>query len=491
MELFLHSEIRKKILKEITPSEDERKIQREVIQEITRVLTETGKALGQKYSFIKAHGSTGQKQTQLRGASDIDIFVGLAPREHQTILDLPSGERFKAIDQFMESLIELWFIPSISELDITRAVKSYSQHPYLNVTMRGLDVDILGCFDLDSQRIMREGPITAVDRTVHHTRYVVENLTDKMREDVRMLKSFVRACHAYGDKCAVGRMGFTGYSLELLIIACKNFEQALDSLYNLDIAPIDPLKRSLNELRKIETFRDDTIFIIDPTDHNRNAASSFSTRSYKWIRLQIEQLRKSIEKQNWEQVLTILKESPIPKGPVPEWVREHMLVYEGVSDESVHYTILRDKLYRLAKKISRALENERTGEIRFGKNLFEVVFHDQYYALGFLIEHPQILDFFIRKGPPKDLHQAVSQFKKEHPDAFEKDGFLWAEEQRKWKKPDALIKSILTQNPIRGLNLQDEKTEISQQALNTIYRYVLPVETDFPLSAKQEFKDNG
>jgi tRNA CCA-adding enzyme len=491
LELFLLPEIRRKILREITPSEDECKKQREIIKEITNALTEKGEALGQEYSFIQAHGSTGQKQTQLRGASDIDIFVGLAPVEYQMILNLSSGERFNAIDQLMESLIEQWFMPSISELDYTNVVKSFSQHPYLNLRIRGLDVDILSCFDLDNQTLMKEGPITAVDRTVHHTRYVVERLTEKMREDVRLLKSFVRACHAYGDKCAVGRMGFTGYSLELLIIECMNFEQALDSLYNLDQAPIDPLKRSLNELRKIEAFRDDMIFIIDPIDHNRNVASSFSTRSYKWVRLQIEHLRNSIEEQDWNRVVEILKESSIPIDPVPEQIRKHMLVYEFFSDESVHYTILRDKLHRLAKKISRALENERTGEIRFGKSLFEVVFHEQNYALGFLIEHSQIQDFFIRKGPPTNLHQAVSQFKKEHPDAFEKDGFVWAEKQRKWKKPDTLIKSMLSQNPIKGLHLQDKDTKISEMVLNTIYQYILPVEIEFPLSAKQEFKDNG
>ena len=98
--------------------------------------------------------------------------------------------------------------------------------------------------------------------------------------------------------------------------------------------------------------------------------------------------------------------------------------------------------------------------------------------------------YFLLQSTPKDLHHAVSQFKKEHPDAFEKDGFVWAEEQRKWKNPDALIQSQLSQNPIRGLDLQDKKTKISQMVLNTIYRYILPVEPKFPLSTKQEFKDN-
>jgi tRNA CCA-adding enzyme len=487
---FLHPEIRKRILEEITPSENEVRNQRDAIEEITTVLMEKGDESGWKYSFIEAHGSTGQKQTQLRGASDIDIFVGLAPVDYPKILDLLAGERFKAIDQLMESIIEDWFKPSLSKMDINRVVKSYSQHPYLNLRMRGLDVDILGCFDLDSQRLMREGPITAVDRTVHHTQYVIENLTEKMRGDVRILKSFVRAAHAYGDKCAVGRMGFTGYSLELLIIFCQNLEHAFDSLYNLDQNPIDPLMRSMKQLKKIDAFRDDVVFIIDPTDYNRNVASSFSPRAYKWIRLQIEQLRKAISVEEWDRAFEILKESPIPTDPIPEWVRRHMFVYEFSSDGSVHYTILRDKLHRLAKIISRKLEEERTGEKRFGKSLYEIVFDEQSFALGFLVEQPQIFDFYVRKGPPIHLHKAVAQFKREHRNAYEKNGYIWAEEQRKWKHPDALVKSMLSRHPIDGLTLQETQSSISQKTRNTIFHYILPVETNFQISTTQEFKDS-
>ena len=491
MNAFLPHELRERILKEITPSESEVKNQREVIQGITKALAGKGDALGQKYSFIQAHGSTGQKQTQLHGTSDIDIFVGLTPADYEQILNLKPIERFKAIDQLMESLIEQWFKPSLSDLDTDKVVKSYSQHPYLNLRMRGFDVDILGCFDLDSRRLMNKGPITAVDRTVHHTQYVVENLNEKMREDVRILKSFVRACHAYGDKCAVGRMGFTGYSLELLIIICKDLENAINALHNLDQTPLDPLNRSLQELRKVEAFRDDVVFIIDPTDHNRNVAASFSPRSYKWIKLRIEHLKDSINTQDYDNIFEILKEMPIPAKPIPENVDKHMFVFEFLSDTSVHYTILRDKLHRLAKKVSRALENERTGEMRFGKNLFEIVFDELSYALGFLVEIPEISDSFIRKGPPTHLQEAVSQFKSEHPDAFEKDGFLWAEQQRSWNTPDSLTKSIIKQSPIAGLSLQDTHSEVSLMALNTLYHYILPIETDFPISATQEFKDSG
>jgi tRNA CCA-adding enzyme len=489
LESFLHPEIREKILIEITPSEEEIKKQQEVIHDITRVLLETGDKTGQKYSFIEAHGSTGQKQTQLRNASDIDIFVGLAPTDYQDILDLSNGERFKAIDSLMESLIEEWFKPSLSDLEINRIVKSFSQHPYLNLRMKGLDVDILGCFDLDSQRLMREGPITAVDRTVHHTRYVVEKLTKKMRNDVRILKSFVRACHAYGDKCVVGRMGFTGYALEILIITNQDLEEAFTSLYELDKTPIDPVNRSLKKLKKNETFRDDTVFIIDPTDHNRNVASSFSTRSYKWIKLQIEQLRNSVKTKEWDRVFTILKESPIPTDPIPKQVRKHVFAYEFLSDGSVHYTILRDKLHKLARKITKKMENERTGEKRFGKCLYEVVFDEQSYALGFLVEKPCISDSFVRRGPPLHLHEAVEQFKQDHSEAHEKDDFVWAEEGRKWKHPDSFVKSMLSQNPIQGLEIQDTHSQISQMIINVMYHYILPLEIEFPLDTKQEFKD--
>ncbi|MHA2373950.1 MAG: hypothetical protein ACXAEB_13110 [Candidatus Thorarchaeota archaeon] len=297
---------------------------------------------------------------------------------------------------------------------------------------------------------------------------------------MRLLKSFVRASHAYGDMCAVGRMGFTGYSLELLAINYSTFGRALDAIRNLDRIAIDPLKRPLEELIEIPTFRNDHIFIIDPTDTGRNVASSFSNRAFKWIKIRIEDLLGSITKEHDYQVIEIMLESPIPTGSTPSWFNSRALAFEFKSDGSIHYTELRDKLYRLTSKLVKNLENERTGEKRFGRILSEVYFEADIFAVGLLVENPSIGETFSRRGPSVELKDAAEKFRIAHSEVYEKETYLWVDEIRKWTSAWSLAEHLIDDYHIDGLSKTKAKSVVSDRVLSVLFHYVLPTELDFP-----------
>ena len=479
MEPIISRHIRNQILAEITPSKKEIALQGVVIDTLKSALSNYPSSHEYRYSFIEAQGSTGRKQTQLRGAADIDLFVGLRPEGYTTILERPQQSRHHEIDNLMNRMVKGWFEPALAGLDTTSVQRAFSQHPYLSLEMRGLEIDILGCFDIDQDQLSARGPFTAVDRTVHHTQYVADRLTDEKREDVRILKSFVRACHAYGDRCAVGRMGITGVSLELLAILSHNLDDAFEKLEKLRDTPIDPEKRSLKKLRKIGTFRDDYIILIDPTDHQRNIASSFTPRAYECVRYRIGELRKSSLAHDNSRLMELMVESPIPTDPLPDWLRNHAFAKEFKSDGSKHYTILRDKLYRVAGKVQAALQVERTGEPRFGETLVEVVFEEDTFSIAFLIELPEVSKHYLRRGPPITLIEAVEEFRKSHPEVDERDGYLWIREDREWADPEILADMILAQNPIHGLKQVTTTSDVSQKALNVLYKFVLPINQTF------------
>ncbi len=254
------------VLAAITPTEEEILKQKSAITNITEALAMYGNKAGFRYSRIQAEGSTGRKQTQLKGASDLDIFVVLNPEQYENIQEEEMGLRTSKVDEIMNSLVEEWFEPAVTVLEPMGVQKTYSQHPYLSLSYKGFDVDVVGCFELSAQELAISGPISAMDRTIHHTEYVVLHLDDAKRNEVRMLKSFVRASHAYADTCAVGRMGFTGYALELLIINTGGLRSALRAIVDLEHTPLDPKNRLVSQLREIPAFRDDYVFIIDPTD---------------------------------------------------------------------------------------------------------------------------------------------------------------------------------------------------------------------------------
>jgi tRNA nucleotidyltransferase (CCA-adding enzyme) len=468
--------VREQVLAQITPTKEEMQNQNEVIAQLTEALAKQAEATEFVYSFIEAQGSTGRKQTQLRGASDIDLFIGLKPEDYPETLDRQGTDRHDAIDFLMKSLVEKWFSPAVERLNVERVQRAFSQHPFLSLQMRGLEVDILGCFDIDAETLSRKGPITAVDRTVHHSRYVTEHLTEKKREDARILKSFVRASHAYGDTCAVGRMGITGVSLELMVIFTPDLDSAMQRLQTLDLNPLDPLNRTLEELQRIPAFRDDHVFLIDPTDPSRNVASSFTPRAYRWIQYRAIKLHELLESGKNENVIDEFLEKPIPDDDLPAWLKFHCFSYEFKSDGGTHYTILRDKIHRLARMLEANLANERMGEPRFGEILTEVYFRDDMYALGLLIEQPVISQTYLRRGPPIHLDVAAKEFKLAHQSTIEVDGYLCIEEEREWTYAPAMIEMLLQENPIEGLELVDERSQVSKQVLNVLCRYILPLE---------------
>lgn len=475
MEPIISQENRSRILSEITPTEEEIKKQEAVISSLRESLDAKSRF---PYLSIAPQGSTGKKQTQLRGASDIDLFVILSQEDYSDTLSLKVKERQRAIDRLMDSIVEEWFIPALKNLNPKYMQKTYSQHPYLSLDYEGFDVDIVSCFYVHPDDLTEQGPITAVDRTIHHTEYIATHIGNH-RDDVRVLKSFVRANHAYADQCAVGRMGFTGYSLELLVIHKLGVDSAIRAILDLDTVSLDPFHRSEEELRKKASFRDDHIFIMDPTDPWRNVASSFDERSYNILRVKAKQLIESAEQQKDSLVLNLLREKPIPITPVPEWFEKHSFVYEFQSDGSTHYTILRDKLYSLGLKVVAELRVEATGESRFGESLTELYFEDSRYALGFLVEQPMITNTYERKGPPINLKDAASNFRAAHSEAYEREGYLWSHMSRKWTIARDLINMHLGESTIKGLK-KSNRSNMTDKLLNIMKDYVLLAEPDFP-----------
>jgi tRNA nucleotidyltransferase (CCA-adding enzyme) len=463
----------------VTPTQKEIDLQQATIDVLKQALFDSPSSNDYSFSFIEAQGSTGRKQTQLRGAADIDLFVGLKPENYAPIIDMPQQKRHDALDRLMNNIVRDWFEPAIASLDSTDVQRAFSQHPYLSLKMNGLEIDILGCFDIDTEYLSEKGPITAVDRTVHHTSYVANLITDEKRNDARILKSFVRASHAYGDQCAVGRMGITGVSLELLAILSETLDDAFNALEKLRKKPIDPQNRSLKELRRNPAFKDDYIILIDPTDHQRNIASSFTPRAYEWVKYRIGKLREVSMKGNGDKLSEIVIEAPIPTDALPDWLAKHAFKQEFKSDKSKHYTILRDKLYRVAKKVQTSLQTERTGEPRFGETLMEVYFEEDRYSIGLFVETPEVSEQYTRRGPPEDLEKAAKEFRKSHSRVEIKDGYLWTTEKRKWRDPQKLIDSVLEENQIEGLDRIDKTSNVTKKVLNVLYRYILPIESSF------------
>jgi tRNA nucleotidyltransferase (CCA-adding enzyme) len=145
----------------------------------------------------------------------------------------------------------------------------YAQHPYVRGTFKGFQVDLVPCFHIRDTR----KKMSAVDRTPFHTEFVKGNLVDSQRDQVRLLKRFMKGIGCYGAEAKV--QGFSGYLCELLVIRFGSFEGAIGAAggwtkgVSLHL-PDHPGK----EFQEPLTF-------VDPVDSERNVASAVSTESLR------------------------------------------------------------------------------------------------------------------------------------------------------------------------------------------------------------------
>ena len=232
-------EVLEEVLKKIVPLPHERREIEEVVREIKKKID----ARKPEDAETMLVGSVA-KDTYLRNSLDIDFFI-LFPPEYSKE---EAGEISISIGK---EILEDWMI-------------QYAEHPYIRGFYRGYRVDVVPCYKVKS---IGE-KLSAVDRTPFHTTYIKKHLREEMKNEVRLLKQFLKGIGCYGAEARVE--GFSGYLTELLIIKFKTFLNVLEESKKWRGKVI----LSLNGMEK-SNFREKFVF-VDPVDPSRNVAAALS-----------------------------------------------------------------------------------------------------------------------------------------------------------------------------------------------------------------------
>jgi tRNA nucleotidyltransferase (CCA-adding enzyme) len=110
---------------------------------------------------------------------------------------------------------------------------------------------------------------------------VKENLDREQREDVVLLKSFLKASGLYGS--SLKTRGFSGYLCEILVHEYGSFEELVSEAKNWrGETVLDPEEHHEEELPEEleEKFSEDSLVVIDPVDPERNVAAVLTTENY-------------------------------------------------------------------------------------------------------------------------------------------------------------------------------------------------------------------
>lgn len=156
---------------------------------------------------------------------------------------------------------------------IRDGTEKYAEHPYVSGYMGSRKIDIVPCFEIDPNTRI----ISSVDRTPLHTQYVLQNLDQEGRDQVRLLKLFMKSIGVYGSEIKVS--GFSGYVCELLIIKYGSMLKTLEAFSRTRGQMVVPFNGS-----DTSSFKSPVI-IIDPTDLTRNAAAAISVENFARMKI--------------------------------------------------------------------------------------------------------------------------------------------------------------------------------------------------------------
>src|ERR671913_2200264 len=194
---------------------------------------------------VKTGGSFA-KDTNLKKDMDVDIFI---------LIDKNVNEQ-----DFERIALDVGFKCLKNYHPITR----YSEHPYvegyvfLNNNKEYVRLNVVPCYKVEQGQWK-----SSADRSQYHTEYMKKMLTSEQKNQIRILKAFLKGIGIYGAELSIA--GFSGYVTEILVLKYGNFKNVIKHIASLNKkGEIISLEIISNE-QIYEKFRS-PIIIIDPID---------------------------------------------------------------------------------------------------------------------------------------------------------------------------------------------------------------------------------
>lgn len=226
-----------------TPSERLQKQKSAIAEQAIKLVQKAASSYSQ-VTGIEIVGSYA-KGTWLPRKADIDVFVKLhADTPEKEFVEIGKKIGFAALKQF-------------------KPYVRYAEHPFVEAQIQDTKVNVVPCYD-----VLEGAWKSSADRSPFHTKFMIKSLSDSMKNEVRLLKAFLKANDIYGAEIA--RQGFSGYVAEVLVLNFGSFEGVLKEISQL---------KSGQVIGKTTKQFDSKIIIIDPIDENRNLGAAISTEN--------------------------------------------------------------------------------------------------------------------------------------------------------------------------------------------------------------------
>ncbi|MEM4251078.1 MAG: CCA tRNA nucleotidyltransferase, partial [Candidatus Bathyarchaeia archaeon] len=244
----LVSRINEKVLKRIVPRKEEREQVYALSEELVQRVSKAARMASLK-AEVSVQGSVA-KDTWLSGEADIDIFLRVDP-------DLSRIELETTCLAVAKEAIRGY-----------RSIERFAEHPYVEAFIGSSRVNIVPCYNV-AKGMWK----SATDRTPYHTEYMKEHLDAALRNEVRLLKRFMKGIGTYGAEIRVG--GFSGMLCETLILYYRSFRNTLQAASKWREGTIIDIENLLGgDYEEAYDLFDQPLIVIDPVDKARNVAAA-------------------------------------------------------------------------------------------------------------------------------------------------------------------------------------------------------------------------
>ena len=251
-----YERVLKKVLKAVTPTDADKKR----MEELANRTLKLAKQEAERYQAKAMLAGSITRNTWLPWKMEFDVFI-LFP---ETMSEKEMEENGLKIGKSVIKKLK------------GKSVVEYAEHPYVSGSVRGVDIDIVPCYEIASPERLK----SAVDRTPFHVKYIESHLQADAADDVRLFKQLCRANGIYGADARTE--GLSGYVCELLMIKYGNFVDLLKAVTKWKPGEVIDIEKHYErgywKLRK--KFKQQVLILIDPIDKNRNAAAAFSAKSF-------------------------------------------------------------------------------------------------------------------------------------------------------------------------------------------------------------------
>lgn len=190
------------------------------------------------------------KNTWIKNASDIDVYV--------------SFESEKATGM-LSKLIPKGFVPQ------------HGTRLYFRGFVTGIVVEVIPLVKFKDIKDVEN----SVDLSILHADYVKSRINEKLRRDIIVLKQFCKANGCYGSETYIH--GFSGYSLELLIIKYKGILELFEEVLSWKPGVYVDIEKAYVDMAaalEIIGVRESPLILVDPTNPKRNVCGSLNTENF-------------------------------------------------------------------------------------------------------------------------------------------------------------------------------------------------------------------